>query len=74
MPAFLTVGLLGSGIGLAYRSLYLAMTAASACSGLLAGALPLRHYDLEIVDLTGPSGYESSIAIRAVEVVPPAHP
>ena len=40
IPAFLTVGLLGRDIGLAYQSLYIAMTVASACSGALAGALP----------------------------------
>ena len=40
MPAFFTVGLLGRDIGLAYQSLYLALTVASACSGALAGALP----------------------------------
>ena len=40
IPAFFTVGLLGRDIGLAYQSLYLAMTVASACSGALAGALP----------------------------------
>ncbi len=40
IPAFFTVGLLGRDIGLAYQSLYLSMTVASACSGALAGALP----------------------------------
>ena len=40
IPAFFTVGLLGGDIGLAYQSLYIAMTVASACSGALTGALP----------------------------------
>ena len=39
IPAFFTVGLLGKDIGLAYQSLYLAITVASTCSGALAGAL-----------------------------------
>ena len=40
IPAFFTVGLLGRDIGLAYQSLYVAMSVASACSGALVGALP----------------------------------
>ena len=39
IPAFFTVGLLGKDIGLAYQSMYVAITVASACSGALAGAL-----------------------------------
>jgi hypothetical protein len=35
---------------------YVGVTVASACSVALAGALPLRHYDPETGDSTGPSG------------------
>ena len=42
IAAFLTVGLLGRDIGLAYQSLYIAISVASACLGALASALPAR--------------------------------
>ena len=49
VPAFLTVGLLGSDIGLGYQSLYVFMTLAFACSGAFIGSLPaaaLRRRDV----------------------------
>lgn len=39
IPALFIVGLMGRDIGVAYQSLYVVMTAASACAGALIGAL-----------------------------------